>query len=234
MSDTTPLPEDQFNEPANGDDPDGVVEWVDSDGFHSADVASGSLFDIRSAWRRVRLVFVSDESAFADLDDSEAITGSVVALMSIFAAAIGGWLYVAVAGNDSLSITRVILGSVLAGTAVALAAWFGWVFIVHWWLERSGHKVNPFSLVAAMGFASAPFAISLLMFLVIPAFGIGVVALGWWFLQSSRAIAAVVPGAPPGRRHKANLAGFSAFALVLSLLAFVAGLAPGPFVLGSL
>ncbi len=233
MSDSTANSEGQSNEVPD-DDSDGVVEWVDSNGFVSPEPETVSLLDLRAAWRRVRLVFLSDDAAYSDLDDSEAIAGSVVALVSIFAAAIGGWLYVAIVGNDSLSITRVILGSVLAGTAVAFAAWLGWIFIVHWWLEREGHQLNRFRLVAAMGFASAPFAISILMFSVIPAFGIAVVALAWWFVQSQRAIAAVLPQAPPERVQKANLAGFATFVVVLSLLAFAAGLAPGPFVFSRL
>lgn len=234
MSDSTTNPDEQSNEGPDQNEREGVDEWVDSNGYVSPDPVTGSLLELKAAWQRVRLVFLSDENAFSDLDDSEAVGGSVVALVSIFAAAIGGWLYVAIVGNDSLSITRVILGSVLAGTAVAFAAWLGWVFIVHWWMEREGHEVNHFRLVAAMGFAAAPFSISILMFSVIPAFGIAVVALAWWFVQSQRAITAVLPQAPPGRVQKANLAGFAAFVVVLSLLAFAAGLAPGPFVFSRL
>lgn len=227
-----PHPKPSRREQRPDSDPDRIVEWVDTDGLPVVEGDDGRVVDTGAAWRRIRKVFGNDESAYVDLVDGEAISGAVVAVSSIFAAALGGWLFVAVSGHDALSITRVIVASVLLGTIVATVAWVGWVLIVRWWLEGRGHEVDGIRLLAAMGFATAPFSVALLMVTVIPAFGIAIVSLVWWFVASTGAIAAVVPDAPPGRIRKANLAGFAAFVLVLGLLAFAGGIAPGPFVFG--
>jgi len=71
------------------------------------------------------------------------------------------------------------------------------------------------------------------MLIPVLSFGLALAALVAWFALSSYAVQSAAPGATPKQAVVANLGGFLVFALVLAILADIAGMAPGVFVHGA-
>lgn len=190
------------------------------------DLDPGAIFG-----RTLRLLRL-DTSALEEVRDNPAQTVPAVAVVgaAVLAGALGGWLWLAIE-FDGLSAGRIFLREFVLGTIFGVLLWAVWVLIVELVLTQAySQHVDRGALVRCMGYAAAPGALMLLVLLPSLSLGIGLIAVGGWWLLSDHAIRTAVPGVPAPQAAAANLAGFAVFALVLSLLGHQAGMAPGVFV----
>lgn len=141
---------------------------------------------------------------------------------------LGGWLWWVISGFGTPG--TVFVKSVLFGTLASLLMWLVWLLVVYAVLQRLGRVTVPVEqLVRGAGFAAAPLALGLLMAVPDVSFGVGLLALGGWLLATQAAIERTT-GVDGGVAILANLAGFGAWAVLMSLLNTAANqLGPGPF-----
>ncbi len=184
---------------------------------------------------RLRRLLRLDLSALEDAANDEASTSECLAVVVISMAllGLGGWLWWAVAGLPDRA--GVFVSSVIFGAVFGVALWLAWLLIAYVLLQRlSGRPPRIEAMVRACGLAAAPLALGLLMVLPILSFGIGLLALAAWVALTQAAIERST-GAPAGAAFAANLAGFLAWAVVMSVLSTAQQqLAPGPFLAESL
>ena len=181
---------------------------------------------------RVRRLGRLDPSVFREVRDdaSQTLGAGIVVMISLLLTALGGWLWLVVE-TDGLSTGRILVREVGLGLVFGIAVWGVWVVAAHVMLESVFGRPAPGGrLIRTMGYASFPAAGALLM--VVPALGfaVGMLTVLAWFASSNAAIEAAVPEATRREVLVANLAGFSLFVVVLSVLADAAGIAPGFFV----
>ncbi len=185
--------------------------------------------------RRLRRLIALDVRVFeeARYDPSATMPSLAIAAGSMFALGLGGWLWWASSGL--LQRYDTFVRSVLLGTVFSLALWLVWLLIVYAALLRlTGVRVRVDELVRAAGLAAAPLALGLGMLLPGVAFGVGLLALGAWVATTQIAIERV-SGVSGGPAAVANLAGFAAWALAMSLLTTATNrLGPGPFLAESI
>jgi hypothetical protein len=154
-----------------------------------------------------------------------------IALFSMFALGVGGWLWWLTSGLGVLVPSQsVFLRSALFGTAASFALWLGWLVVAFAVLQRATGSAVPMErLVREAGVATAPLALGVLMVVPFLSFGIGVAAVGIWVVSMQNALERAT-GVRGGPVTVANALGFTVWASVLSLLG--AGgqtFAPGPF-----
>src|SRR5690606_6378888 len=113
--------------------------------------------------------------------------------------------------------------------------WLLWLLVVYAVLQRLARITVPVDqLLRAAGFAALPLALGVLMVVPSVSFGVGLVALAGWVALTQVAIERTV-GVSSGAVIVANLAGFAAWAIVMSLLATGSNqVAPGPFLAESI
>ena len=115
---------------------------------------------------------------------------------------------------------------------MSLILWGVWIAITYVMLTqvfRARADVN--ELVRVMGFATAPFALTILMFIPGLDFGIGLAATAIFFATTVLAVQSATD-APAGRALVATAAGFAVWAIVLGLLTTKShNWAPGFFVI---
>jgi hypothetical protein len=119
----------------------------------------------------------------------------------------------------------------LLGGLFMYGMWLVWGLIIETVLAQ-GYKVpvDRMAIFRCTGFATGPAALMLLMLIESLSLGVALVAMAAWFAANERALHAAVPGAPEGSTTIANLAGFAAFAVVLSFLGDAFGMGAGAFV----
>lgn len=192
---------------------------------------AGSM-DVNSLMQRLRRLAMLDTTVFDEVksDTNSTIPAVVVAVASTLCAGIGGWLWWLFAdfgGSGKVFIQSVILGSILS-----IALWGVWVAITYVMLTqvfRARADVN--ELVRVMGFATAPLALTILMFIPGLDFGIGLAASALFFGTTVIAVQSATD-APAGRVLVATAAGFAVWAIVLGLLTTSThNWAPGFFVM---
>ena len=146
---------------------------------------------------------------------------------------LGGWLWWTISGLPDRA--GVFVSSVVFGTVFGVALWLGWLLIAYVVLQRLIGRAPPIEAMArACALAAAPLALGLLMALPIVSFGVGLLALAAWVALTQAAIERST-GAPASAALAANLAGFAAWAVVMSVLSTAQQqLAPGPFLAESL
>ena len=178
---------------------------------------------------RLRRIAVLDMDVLDDvrLDPRATLPALAVAILSLAALGGGGWLWWLGSGLGDRQV--ILVKSVVIGTAFATAAWLLWLLVATLVLHRFGVMFDVGGLVRAAGFACAPLAIALLMVVPPVAFGAGLAALAGWVAATQVAIQRVTGRA--GREALlANMAGFGAWALVMSLLTTGRNpFGPGPF-----
>lgn len=176
-----------------------------------------------------------DTTVFDEVRDaqSQTIPAVVVVVVAIVLSALGGWLWLAIE-FDGLDTGRVLLRELVLGSVFALALWAVWVLVTQVvLLNMFNVEADRMALLRCMGFAAAPAALMLLILIPSLSFGIGLIALMAWFVLTNYAVQAAAPNAGANQVVMANMAGFAVFAIVLSILADTAGMAPGVFVHGA-
>ena len=173
---------------------------------------------------------VLDEVRF----DSRATFPSLaVASTSMIFLGLGGWLWWLSSGLGD--VRTVLIKSMLMGSFFSLALWLCWLVVAYLILKRYTDKpINAEELIRSAGIAASPLALGI--FMVIPniSFGIGILTIAAWVLTTNEAIERVsgITGRPV---LLANLAGFSLWAICMSLLATSTNqIAPGPFLAESI
>lgn len=167
------------------------------------------------------------------LDATATVPALVVAVVSIALLGTGGWLWWMASGLESRG--AVFLKSVVLGTGFATAAWIVWLIVAYAVLHRlAGIAIDVGALLRAAGFACLPLMLALGMAVRPVAFGIGVTAIAGWVAATQIALQRAA-GRTGGDVFLANLAGFGAWAIVMSLIATATNqTAPGPFLAESI
>jgi hypothetical protein len=174
--------------------------------------------DVNTLIQRLRRLATLDTSVFDEVrtDASATIPALVVAVAATFIAGLGGWLWWAVNGIPEGG--KVFVQSFIIGSILSVVLWGVWVALVYVLLTqvfRARADVN--ELVRVMGFAAAPLALSVLMFIPGVDFGIGLAAVALFFGTTTIAVQSATDAAP-GRVLVANAAGFAVWAIILGLL----------------
>jgi hypothetical protein len=166
-------------------------------------------------------------------DPASTVASGAVVIVSMALLGLGGWLWWTISGLPDRA--GVFVSSVVFGTVFGVALWLGWLLIAYVVLQRLTGRAPPIEAMArACALAAAPLALGLLMALPIVSFGVGLLALAAWVALTQAAIERST-GAPAGAALAANLAGFAAWAVVMSVLSTAQQqLAPGPFLAESL
>lgn len=167
------------------------------------------------------------------LDPAATLPALVIAILSIAMLGLGGWLWWIASGLGDAS--PLLLKSVVLGTGFATAAWIVWLIVAYAVLNRLAHvPIDVGAVLRAAGFACVPLCIALLMAIRPIAFGIGMTAVAAWVAATQIALQRA-SGRPGGEAWLANVTGFGAWAVVMSLLATASNqTAPGPFLAESI
>jgi len=167
------------------------------------------------------------------IDPTAMLPALVIAVVSIAMLGLGGWLWWFTSGLANLG--PVFFKSVVLGTAFASAAWIVWLIVAYMVLSRLARTALDVSaLLRTAGFACAPLSLALLMVVRPIAFGIGLTAIAAWVALTHVALQRAA-GRVGGEVLAANLAGFAAWAVIMSLLASATNqTAPGPFLAESI
>jgi hypothetical protein len=162
-------------------------------------------------------------------DGNETVSAIIVVLAASYLAGIGGllWTFTAAEYADHL---RFFIRSFLLGSAIQSLVFLLWVLITSLLLVNVFRvRVHYSELLRVMGFAFAPVALQLIIF--VPAFDqpIGIISLGAALYVTTYAIQ-ITTVATPGQAFVSSLAGFAVFCLILGLLGNGwTDLAPGLF-----
>lgn len=185
---------------------------------------------IRLTIARLRRLARLDLSVLDEVrtDGSATIPAVAIVAVSMLLLGLGGWFWWAIAGLGDRS--AVFLKSVIFGSLFGVFAWLLWLLVVYAALQRLARITVPVDqLLRAAGFAALPLALGILMVIPSVSFGVGLLALAGWVALTQVAIERTV-GVSSGAVVVANIAGFGAWAIVMSLLATGSNqVAPGPF-----
>ncbi|GMU41303.1 MAG: hypothetical protein AMXMBFR23_21690 [Chloroflexota bacterium] len=184
---------------------------------------------------RLRRLVALDTAVFDEvrLDARATAPAVVVAAASLFLYGLGGWLWWVTSGLGDRP--TVFLKTAVLGTAFSGALWVAWLVVATAVLQRlTGLPLRVEQLVRAAGFACWPLALGPLMAVPSVSFGVGLFLLGAWVVATNEALASVA-GRRGGAVALANLAGFGAWVVVMSLLSTGANqIGPGPFLAESI
>lgn len=186
---------------------------------------------IRRLQRLVRLdLRVLDELRS---DPGATVPAIVCAVVGMLGLGLGGWFWWLISGLGDAG--PVFIKTVILGSAFGLAAWLVWLIVAYLALRRLSQVTLPIDqLLRLGGVATAPLILGLAMAIPAISFGVGLVALAAWVTAMQIAVERTV-GRGGGDVWVANLAGFGAWLVIMSLLASGANqLGPGPFLAESL
>ena len=179
-------------------------------------------------------IFRLDFSAFSEIRASPSATTAAIAVVfvaSLFAG-LGSWLW---SLDSFVDDSDAFVRSFLVGSMVQTIMWFSWVYIVYLVLTWGyGARQDFGELTRAMGFAFAPVALSVLVFIGGLAVPVGLISFAITILFTNAAIQQV-SDAEVDEVTVANVAGFGIFAIVMGGCAniyevdSIGGLAPGIF-----
>jgi hypothetical protein len=184
---------------------------------------------------RLRRLILMDLDVLDEVraDTAALIPAIATAVVSMLLLAMGGWLWWVISGLGDRG--SVFLKSVVFGSLFALFAWLIWLLVAYTVLQRVGRITLPVDqVIRVAGFATFPLGIGILMAIPSISFGVGLVALAGWVAMTQVALERVA-GHSSGALVLANVAGFGAWAIVMSLLATGSNqVAPGPFLAESI
>ena len=188
--------------------------------------------DVNVLMQRLKRLVMLDTSVFDEVrtDPNSTIPAIVVAIVATLLSGLGGWLWWTFAGLPESG--KVFVQSFVIGSILAIVLWGVFVAITYVMLTqvfRARADVN--ELIRVMGFATAPLALSLLMFIPGLDFGIALTSIALFF--GATVIAAqTATDAPAGRVLVSCAAGFAVWAVILGLLTTAShGYAPGIFIM---
>ena len=187
--------------------------------------------DMNSLIQRLKRLVTLDTTVFDEVrtDANSTIPAIVVAVVSMLLFGVGGWLWWAFA--DIGDSNKVFIQSLVLGTILAVLLWGVWIAITYVMLTqvfRARADIN--ELIRVMGFAAAPLALGVLMFIPGLDFGIALTAVALFFATTVIAVQTATD-APAGRALVSCAAGFLVWAIILGLLTTAKhGYAPGIFV----
>jgi hypothetical protein len=188
-------------------------------------------FDPNVLVQRVRRLAMLDTTVFDEVrsDGAALPAAAIVAAVSILLSGIGGWLWWMF--NDLPDSGDIFLKSTIFGSLFAIGLYLVWMGINYVMLSQVFRaRVDMQELARVMGFAAAPMALSLLMFIPILDMGIALTSIALLFGTNIVAVQSATD-APAGRVLASNAAGFAVWALILSLLVNDTNVyAPGFFV----
>ena len=180
----------------------------------------------------LRRLLRGELEALRELADSPADTRAALLLVPItaLAAGLGAWFWMALAADGASigggAVRLVVLGAVAGIAAWALSAGASW-----WALRRiCDVRLEFFRLARPLALAGAAGIAQLALLFVPISFAVGLATVVAWFLTSVVAVRAAAPGIDDRSTFIAVGAGFGVWAVFLSILASVAGVAPGVFV----
>ena len=180
-------------------------------------------------------IFRLDFTAFNEIRANPSATSAAIAVVfgASVLAGLGSWLWAlqtVVVDNDKAFIRSFLLGSL-----IQTIMWFSWVYVAYLVLTWGyGARQDFRELTRAMGFAFAPVALSVLVFVGALAVPIGLISFMIAILFTNAAIQQV-SDADADEAIVANVLGFSVFAIVMGGCAniyeinSIGGLAPGVF-----
>lgn len=188
-------------------------------------------FDPNALTKRLQRLAALDTTVFDEVrtDAASTVPAIVVAVVSTFLFGIGGWLWWLFA--DLPDSGDVLIKSTILGSIFSLILWVVSVALTYVMLTtvfRARADIN--ELIRVMGFAAAPLALGVLMFVPELEFGIALTAVALFFGANVIAIQAVTD-AVAGKVLAAAGVGFLVWAVVLGF--FVGdenAYAPGIFV----
>jgi hypothetical protein len=195
-------------------------------------MAQAGGIDVNSIIQRLRRLATLDTSVFDEVRDdaSATIPAALVVVVATFLTGIGGWLWYQMQDYNP-ETGKFLMKSAVIGSVLAIVLWAVWVGITYVMLSqifRARADVN--QLIRVMGFAAAPLALGLLMFIPGLDYGIGLTSLAVTFGLTQIAVQCATD-ASPGRALAANAAGFAVWAIVLELFVTSSSpYAPGIFV----
>ncbi len=174
-----------------------------------------------------------DTSAFDEIKDdtTELIPAIVVMVVSTLIAGIGVWLWLILDAPSGVDVDHgnVLVNVLLLGTLFTVGLWIAWIAVSYVVLAQFYKETADFqTLLRTMGYASFPFALSLLILIPSLGFGFALTAIVLWFVMSTYAISAAT-GAASDKVVMANAAGFAVFAVVMGLIATETGMTTGAF-----
>ncbi len=173
-------------------------------------------FAILSA-RLLRLLRL-DTTVFDEVkqDPTATLPAVLVVIASTLLAGVGGWMWWVVKGFGDNG--KVFFHSVVMGTVFSFALWIVWLLVAWVILTQLFREDADWQqMLRTMGMASAPLALSLVMFIPGIDMGLALASIALFFGLTNIAIQATTP-ANPARVLVANLAGFAVWAIVLGLL----------------
>jgi hypothetical protein len=178
--------------------------------------------DMNALVQRLRRLVMLDTTVFDEVrtDANATLPAALIAVVSMLLFGIGGWLWWLFQDfpDEYISSGDVLLRSAILGSIVALVLWVvavGITYVMLTQVFRARADLN--ELVRVMGFATAPLALGVLLFIPGFDFGIALIAVA---LTVGVSIVAVqtATDAPAGRVVASVGAGFLVWAVVLSLL----------------
>lgn len=192
--------------------------------------------DVNSLMQRVRRLATLDTTVFDEVreDAASTVPAIVVAVVATFLMGLGGWLWWLFNGPDFEGYTTqgdIFVQSFLVGSILSIVLWGVWLGITYVLLSqvfRARADIN--ELVRVMGFAAAPLALGVLLFIPVLEFAIGLTVIALFFGTTYLAVKSATD-ASAGQTLVAVAAGFLVWALVLAL--FVGdenAYAPGLFI----
>lgn len=196
----------------------------------------GRNMDTNALVQRVRRLAMLDTSVFDEVrgDAASTLPALIVAAVSTLLFGLGGFLWWALNGPDSdfyESTSDIFIKSFLIGSIISIILYGVWIGITYALLTqvfRARADVN--ELVRVMGFAAAPLAIGVIMFIPQLEFAIGLTAVALFFGSTLLAVMSATD-APGGKALVSNAAGFAVWALILSfLVSDDSVMAPGFFI----
>jgi hypothetical protein len=181
-------------------------------------MAQSGGMDVNAVVQRLRRLVMLDTSVFEEVkgDPASTIPAVVIAVAATLLSGVGGWLWWLFADfgdSGKVFVQSMILGTILG--VILGGIWIAITYVMLTQVFRARADVN--ELVRVMGFAAAPLALTVLMFIPGLDFGIGLAATALFFATTVIAVQTATD-APAGRALVATLAGFAVWAIVLGLL----------------
>jgi len=174
--------------------------------------------DLNILQERLQRLLRLDTTVFDEVkgDPAATLPAVFVVIASTLLAGIGGWMWWVIEGYGRNG--TVFFHSVIMGTIFSFAIWIVWLLVAWVILTQLFREDADWQqMLRTMGMASAPLALSVLMFIPGIDMGVALASIALFFGLNTIAIQATTQ-ANPARVLVANLAGFSVWSIVLGLL----------------